>query len=110
MNDILSKLLLEILDIEIERNREQMFSIDRRRYDYTIIHRIASFHGYRKHGGPIKRLSFMSKIVYRFPPQLLSMQNSDAQTPYDLTCNEIDDFFPVGKDWFDQVADVFKPR
>jgi len=55
-----------------------------------------------------KWLSFLRKIVDRFPVEILSMQDRRGDTPYDCLINN----YPYYHDekWSEEVLDIFKPR
>ena len=105
MSNDLVKLSLEILDLLIDRCRgEEMLSNGN-----TILHDIAcnlnsTSEGYCKD----KWLSFLSKLVNRFPVYILSTQDSEGHTPYDYLINRFYDYQEAKLNM--EVLVIFKSR
>ena len=96
------KLSLEILDLGLDRSsEEELFNNGN-----TILHAIACTLELGEGCCKDKWLSFLSKIVDRFPVEVLSMQNSIGYTPYDFACR----FFSQDKNLMKEVLEIFKPR
>ena len=100
------KLPLEILDLLIDQyGEEQLFYISDDNGN-TILHVIAMW-VYRPSEGCSKDkwISFLKKIVDRFPVDTLSTQNRDGHTPYDCLINKFSEEL-----YYEEVLDLFKPR
>jgi hypothetical protein len=109
-NDVVN-LSLEILDLVIDRysEEEEYHDCD----GNTILHGIATLL-YRPTEGCSndKWLSFLRKIVDRFPVEVLSMQNMFGHTPYDRLINnyQVCQYVSQDKNLNKKVLDLFKPR
>ena len=102
--DDLVKLSLEILDIELDRISEEEEYHD----DYTILHGIANcLYSLIERCCSDKWLSFLRKIVDRFPVEILSMQNGGF-TPYDFLIKNSS--LCHDKQLMKDVLEIFKPR
>ena len=85
MSDDLVKFSLEILDLVIDRSGEEELFGD----GYTLLHDIAMRLKRPSEGCCMdKWLSFLRKIVDRFPVEMLSTQDRDEYTPYAYLINQ----------------------
>ena len=110
MNDDLIKLFLQILDRTIEKNREYLFhTIYRGSGGNTLLHRMAIYLKFPGDGCCIdKWLSLLSKIINRFPNDVLSRRSFSYAgfTPYDIIQRiRKDKGYDAGYDYaFEQAA------
>ena len=104
MSDDLVKLSLEILDLGFDRS-----SIEDLFHNGTLLHDIACTLN-RPGEGCVKDkwVSFLRKIVNRFPVDILSMQNIAGHTPYDRLLNNYS--YCQDEKYIKKVVEIFKPR
>jgi len=109
ISDDLVKLSLEILDLVIDRSGEEELFGD----GYTLLHDIAMRLKRPSEGCCMdKWLSFLRKIVDRFPVEVLSMQNMFGHTPYDYLIRnyQVCQYVSQDKNLYKKVLHLFKPR